>query len=260
MISDDNSSSPTDQTPQSFDVEIEATPRPRPKVHHSIVDVDPPRFSIAHLMLWIACTALYLSIIRILVQSGPGLAELPLVSIVLLLLHAIGAGAAGAGTLVFLVRRLRRVNWPIEPGEWLLFIVGTQLPLDLLALYLIISLDEIFSSTHYVSWALSCGVLIFPTFSRKLPNRWRALFCLLILIYSWPLVVTCGQMWFGWEFSGVSGMTTFIARNKYWLAMLLVVVLVVWDKSQHVRYGWLGWTGVALWFYEPTLRIVLFFM
>ncbi|MEX0710806.1 MAG: hypothetical protein WD278_00565, partial [Pirellulales bacterium] len=73
----------------------------------------------AHLLLWMAGCALFLSILRQLADVRPG----PLGSVIVVA-ASLGPGAAWAGLLVLIGRWLRGSPWPVEPGHWLLAILG----------------------------------------------------------------------------------------------------------------------------------------
>src|SRR5437879_3549696 len=73
-----------------------------------------PRLSIAHLLLWTAACAAFVAAVKTLATAPPGG-----LGAVLVALDGFGAGAAWAGLCIFIARRLRGVDWVIEPGEWL---------------------------------------------------------------------------------------------------------------------------------------------
>ena len=85
----------------------------------------PPPLSVGHLLLLTACYALYLSVVRSQAKAGPGV-----VGALLVCVFALGPGTAWAGCAVFLARRWRRARWPVEPGHWLLVVVGAQAALE----------------------------------------------------------------------------------------------------------------------------------
>ncbi|HEV3024974.1 MAG TPA: hypothetical protein VGX76_21015, partial [Pirellulales bacterium] len=86
-----------------------------------------PKLSIAHLLLWTATSALFFAVVRKLAKVPPGG-----LGTVLVALDGLGVGSAWAGLCVFISRRLRGAGWKIEPGEWLLALVGARLAAEAL--------------------------------------------------------------------------------------------------------------------------------
>ena len=199
----------------------------------------PPRFGLAHPLLWTACFCGYLAVVRALSQQQIGW-----VGAVVATLQAIGGG--WVGLLIFASRRLRRAGWPIEPGEWLLAVLGTRLVLE-------VSLAQVpkafFTAPETVLAALTGCLLVVPALSRRLPTPWKVLFCVLALLYSGPLLAICLQ--FGPPEHQVT--LTQIARFISWLrsgvtaSLVVVVAGVVHFRGR--RFGWLHWAGlgVCLW-------------
>ena len=200
-----------------------------------------PRFGLAHLMLWTGCVCGYLAIVRALSQQQIGW-----VGAVVVTLQAIGGGGGWAGLLIFAGRRFRGAGWPIEPGEWLLAVLGTRLVLEVL----LAQVPKTFlTAPETVLAALTGCLLVVPALSRRLPTPWKVLFCVLALLYSGPLLAVCLR--FGLPEHQVT--LTQIAQFISWLrpgvtaALVVVVAGVVHFRGR--RFGWLHWAGlgVCLW-------------
>src|SRR6185437_4890762 len=82
----------------------------------------PPRLSVRHLLLWIAACGVVMAAVRHLSTDQPGVLGVLLASG-----YAATCGAAWVGLGVWVVRAARGATWPVEPGHWLLVVLGVRL-------------------------------------------------------------------------------------------------------------------------------------
>jgi hypothetical protein len=201
-----------------------------------------PRFGTAHLMLWVSCTAVFLSIVRALANQPVGVVGMGIACT-----SAATTGAAWAGLLIFVSRRIRRVAWPIEPGEWLVAVLGASLAIQMLQ-YLLPSNFHL--RTEFVAGAAMCCLLVVPTLSRQLPASWKALFIFLIGLYSLPmLLIGCGLI-------AVDRFAQAVQQLPLPLSIVAICIVAVWKWRTGPRYGWLHWAGIAVWICVAALKFM----
>ena len=198
----------------------------------------PPRLSVGHLLLLTACYALCLSVVRSQATAEPGL-----VGALLVCVFALGPGTAWAGCAVFLWRRWRGARWPVEPGHWLLVVMGAQAALEVILQLLP---EGLFRSPGAVSTAFTACFLVVPALSRKLPAAWKALFCLLAGLYAAPLLLVSLDSAFsiGGAMAGQVGRLLVAAKPV--AALLLVLGLEAWERFHRTSRNWLHAVGVAV--------------
>lgn len=199
-----------------------------------------PRLSIGHLLTWLVCCCLYLAMIRQLFPRQPTFAELlPIVA------AAATDGAAWAGLAVFLSRRTRNVRWHIEPGEWLLAILGARLISFVL---LETWLDGMFRTPAFVLSGVTCCLLVLPTLSRRLPTMWRLFFGLLVLVHLLPILDNCFAVFFQANSSTLDTACRFLQRVRTPLTGALVVLFAGLDIRFHgfKKWSWLHWLGLVI--------------
>lgn len=199
----------------------------------------PPKFGVAHLLLWTACCAAYLAIVRAMAVDEPGF-----VGFLILLLLAMIEGASWAGLAIFISRRFRGVRWRIEPGEWLLAIFGARLLLEVL---LRTALSRVFDNHLAILGGATSCLLIVPALSRHMSPAWRVCFCALAAVYAIPVVSACLRIWLHVPIPNfaVAG----AAPRSIILPMLPLVVLFIFvmiDFRNLVARGWLHFVGAAV--------------
>jgi hypothetical protein len=107
----------------------------------SIVEPSPPRprLRIAHLLVWTACTALYLGVLRgtiLPVTKEPNVADLAnsVPVAVLMVLASVGSGASLAGLALWIACRRGGMSFPEFPGEYLIAMRGVSTGIQMAAL------------------------------------------------------------------------------------------------------------------------------
>jgi hypothetical protein len=197
-----------------------------------------PRFGSAHMLLWIGCTGVYLATNRDLYA-----APLSPLGMLVMICQVLPRGAAWAGLVIFSRRRWRKVDWPIEPGEWLVAITGLWLAVETASVAC--HWWQHFQTPAAVVTALTCLLLVWPTLAEGLPPEWRLLFSFFAMIFAWPLLAELldaspigNSPWLS-----RSGEAVDIAR--FYLAAAALAVVVCRDHVRAVRHGWLHWAGLV---------------
>jgi hypothetical protein len=198
----------------------------------------PPPLGISHLMLWVACCALYMAIIRHLNAVEPG-------ALGLLILAAVGLSPSlgWAGLAIFVTRRLCCRRWPIHPGEWLLAALGLHYGLQAIA--------ELLASRFIgftVIEVLTCCFFVVALLG-KLSRRWTAVFGVLVIIAAVPPLahVLAIPAWFATQ--------PFSLLMTSAAGIVLVLPAAAIDLRRGERYGWLHWLGLGVFCYDQLMVI-----
>jgi hypothetical protein len=202
--------------------------------------IERPRLRIAHFMLWMACVAVYLSLIRVLHESS---VDIPAGWRNLWMLYGLGAGTGLTGLVLGVTWRCRGVRFPTTAGEYLLVIGGVG-PL--------ISLG-----TAAVFWA---------AMPRYGSSSYRA--CLLVsmaagalvaAIWVWAAVKSGVRRWRVYfvlqAIEDLAGQTCLGAMSHMLLGaelffLLLLALIAIRDRRERWPKPWPHWLGIAvqLWF------------
>jgi hypothetical protein len=209
----------------------------------------PPRLSVRHLLLWIAACAVVMAAVRHLSAVQPGAWGLLLVSG-----YAATCGAAWVGLGVWVVRAARGATWPVEPGHWLLVVLGVRLALDL-AIQL--WLPRAFTSPESVLEAAVCACLVLPLLSRALSAIWESGFYVLLAIQAAPLTVAVLDGWLFWPPLWLARSAEWIERSQSWLMALVVLGCAAFDWPERRQRGWLHWLGLAVCFGMALAAVLL---
>ena len=189
--------------------------------------------------MWVTCCAVHLAVVRALtVNAEPGLVGLAIVS-----LYSMVVGAAWAGLVIFLTRRMRRSRWPIEPGEWLLAALGVRLVVEMI---LAGPVGRAFAAPQTILAAATACVLVLPTFARW-PTRWRIFFYVQLALQCVPLASLAVALVLRVH---NEGWAEFTVRAPLWGAVVNLVALGVVayrERAAKTRRTWLHWLGFCLW-------------
>jgi hypothetical protein len=197
----------------------------------------PPKFGVAHLLLWVGCAAVYLALLRFWSGAREGSFRYLVVFLPLVPFTA----AAWAGLLIFVSRRLRDQRWPIEPGEWLVAIFGIREAVNSIQFVAINALPRYFPLE-----LLTCSLPLVPTLSRKVAWRWKAFFYLLmipdlsrVLLYELP-------KWLNLE-PGALHLSSYWEEGARfaWIAGSILIVSWLAHRAGE-RYSWLHWVGLVI--------------
>ncbi len=223
---------------------------------------EPPRLGILHLMVLTACVAVWMGVTRIELLAAeelPAPGSDPLLAAAVTL-HGIGGGAALSGLILFVARRLRRIPFPIHPGEYLLVMSAISVtlgsavyPVFLLILRMATSGPTWWSmvGVWIVTFVVNAPVFIW-TFVRVKIWRWR------VFLLSIPICQVAGV--------GLMSLTSSVARPSATAFMIsslpvaasiVLLAVVVQDHLQGKRYPWSHWLGVALRLCLDAARIIL---
>lgn len=209
----------------------------------------PPPFSVGHLLLLTTCCGLYLSAVRSQTQAEAGV-----IGALLVCVFALGPGAAWAGLAVFVSRRWRAVRYRVEPGEWLLAVLGVQTAFDVV----LQSFGErLFASPRAVSAIFTACFFVVPALSRKLPTAWKALFCLLVGLYAAPIVVVTLGHFFAVGDSTADQVAALLAAAKPIAAFLLVLALAAWERFRRTSRNWLHNVGVFVFLWMTSVPLLV---
>ena len=223
-----------------------------------------PRLGILHLMVLTACVAVWMGVTRTIALAAeelPALGSDPFLA-AWGTLQGIGGGVALSGLILLVARRLRRIPFPIHPGEYLLVMVAISVTLSS-AVYPYFLLILRMEPTSAPPWWLTTGlgIVVFAvnaavfiwTFVCVQIWRWRV-FLLWILISQ---VAVYGLMLLADHLAGL-GATIFIIISSVVPIAASVVLLdvVVQDHLQGKRYPWSHWMGVALRLWFDAVRII----
>jgi hypothetical protein len=194
---------------------------------------------VGHLLLWVAACSVYIAAVRAALTEKPDLVGLGIVA-----LQAIGHGAALAGAAVFVWRRVRGRPWPIEPGEWLLAVLGGRLAAELVIYDWLITYLR--SPGGFVS-AITCCLLVLPLLSRRLEVPWKVFFLLMLLLFARPTVEVCfaalkSQAGF---LETVRDSWLWLEQNRAWILLPLAGAITAYEIFRRRQRTWLHWVGVA---------------
>lgn len=216
----------------------------------------PPRLGILHLMVLTACVAVWMGAMRTIALAADQLTALgsdPFLAAGTL--NGIGGGVALSGLILLVSRRLRRIPFPVHPGEYLLVMsaIGFILTSAINAAFLLLLRTEPTSSTLWwlgmgsviATFVVNAAVLIWA-FVHVKTWRWR------VFLLSIPV---CHVLGYGLMFTTASwgrpGPLFFVIQGVTPFAVSVVLsAVVIQDHLKGNRYPWSHWMGVALrlWF------------
>jgi hypothetical protein len=203
-----------------------------------------PRLGVAHLLVWIGCCAVFLGLARGIERRPSGT-----LGAMFLTLVAASYGAAGAGLTITLARTVRGAPWSIEPGQWLLAILGVVVGVEVLGE--IASPRWLRDPQAVVEAAAACAFVV-PLLDRRLAHPWKWLFGALALAHALPLLLAllAEQTNAAGTLLRVAGQ--FTPRRLTATAALAALVLAIFDRlrlaarcERGEERGWLHWTGIA---------------
>ncbi|HVX11429.1 MAG TPA: hypothetical protein VHC22_09630 [Pirellulales bacterium] len=204
------------------------------------LETSAPKLGVGHLLLWTGCCALYLGLARLLIEGPAGSA-----GAIFLACLAAGQGAAWTGLVITLARSLRGSTWPVEPGQWLLAVMGVMVTVELLAEF--VGPGALRNRQGVVLAVTACAFVV-PLFCRRLAPRWKLLFGALAFLYAFPMLVAI--------LAGQVDLPDFLNRTAAQFtpqhlatATALATVALAPLERKHTPRGWLHWTGIgtAVW-------------
>lgn len=207
-----------------------------------------PRLGIVHFLVWTACAAVYLGLMRFVSSLHTLGGQVPVSTA----LYALPMGASLGGLLLWVARRARGLRFPRHPGEYLLVVIGLQVFVHL-ALgipFWIAALcgDSGPGSATYHLILLGSGVAAALFFAwaavRVNIRRWRWFFLVGVAGVLLPagVFVTVRVSPYLAMFV-LSGATRYSARLAIDLWLLGIVIK---DHVEGRRYPWTHWLGVAV--------------
>lgn len=203
-----------------------------------------PELGVGHLLLWVGCCGVFLGLARAMAERPAGLLGAAMLTLV-----AAGYGAAWAGMVVTLARTFRGAPWSIEPGQWLLTLLGAVTAVE--------TLGEV-ASPHWLrdprGIVLAAAVCAFfaPLFDMRLPPRWKWLFGAVSLLYALPLLTALGGGQPQMPMPLARAVAALTPRTLVAATAAGAVMLSCFDVGRRFTRsgrdeprGWLHWTGIA---------------
>jgi hypothetical protein len=215
---------------------------------------------IAHLLGATACVALYLGLAqtaRLVEAAVADRGEASVVWEASSVLGGLGAGIALSGLLLWFVRRLRGKPFPRHPGEYMLVVEAIScllgLGLHFLFVYLRVWSEDDWSAIPMYFWwdkilivfYLIHAVIWTVAGTRIAVRRWRRLFFL------------CAASNVLDGFLNCAGIASFVPVHYllYVLVSIVLVVIVIRDHRQGMRYPWSHWLAVGIRFWFALLSV-----
>ena len=229
-----------DREADPLEVQIVTRHEPSPSGSAHRAMRERPRLSVIHLLLWITCCALYLAIARLMTARAPGT-----LGMFFLAMLAAGNGAAWAGLLITLARSFRRSPWPIEPGQWLLALLGAVAIVEALAES---ATGKWLKDPRGVVQAATACAFVVPLFSKRLAARWKWLFASVSFLFALPLLVALSNA------HGLGRTMAHLTPARVTLAAAVgSALLASYDRlsspakadTRAGKSGWLHWTGIV---------------
>jgi hypothetical protein len=231
-------------------------------------DYDPdrwaePRLGILHLLGATTCVAVYFGLARTAQLITAELADRPDGNVVFeasSVWYGLGSGIALSGLLLWVARWRRAVPFPRHPGEYMLIVQAIicvlVLGLHFLSGYLRLLSEQETSAFSVYFWQDKIWVALYLVHAllwmvadiRIGIRRWQTFFFLCAGVHVLSGFLNC------------AGMDRFVAAHYllYVLLSIVLVVIVVRDHRQGMRYPWSHWLGVGIRFWFTLLSLVWF--
>lgn len=207
-----------------------------------------PRLGIIHLLLWMACVAVYFAFRNTYAGLYGGSQRGPAVD-TFRVIYGIGAGTAMAGAVLFAASRLRGIAFPIHPGEFLWVLYGLAEVLHWMYQGLLLCLEIMGAISYGPTGRIILGIL-------RPELLWPVMCC-------WPVLCLKDRWWRAWfALSLVTGIVAAYFLVAYFLRLPYVhphvglglvtvmggvfIVAVVRDRLRHQKYPWTHWVGIAV--------------
>jgi hypothetical protein len=197
------------------------------------VEPPPPRppLRIAHLLIWTACTALYLGVLRgtiLPITTEPNVANLgssvPVAT--LMVFASVGSGAGLAGLVLWFAYHRRGIRFPVHPGEYFIPMRGISAVIQSLQFAITPSFLSEPDSIGWIIFSLSAlwAVEIMAPF---LAARWLS-------VRPWP------------TFFFLRGLLSFCPYLGQAASLVPLILVICLDHRRARQYPWTHWLGVAL--------------
>lgn len=200
-----------------------------------------PRLGVGHILLWVTVCAFFFSLIQLAAQTpATGIGVLRAAAIVVL--ESIPVTAA----IVVIARLVRGVRYPIQAGEWLLFVLGIAIAIQ--AIVVLWPQDSIFVPTT-IAAAATCCVRAIPTLSRRLHWVWKCFFVLYVMTDATLLSLNLAKHYF----VDLSISPT-LETSLYWfidsvftptIACVAPWLIGIWRSKNGEPGNWSHWLGIA---------------
>jgi hypothetical protein len=198
-----------------------------------------PPLGVRHWLLWFTCCAAYLAAVRALADRPPGA-----MGVLIAAAFSVGYGAAWAGLALFIARRCGTKTYPIEPGEWLLAILGARLAAETLLEF---APPWIVASPKGLLAAATGVLLVLPLLSRNFPAVWKAVTSIMLLLYAAPAAAVGLSHLFDVDLGPFAALAGWLDRVRSPVVLAMLAAVLWFEHRRKTRYGWLHVAGIAAW-------------
>jgi len=207
----------------------------------------PPPLSIAHLLVWTALAAVLMCWMTWLARLQ-GLAPGP-TQLAWRVLIPMTGGANLGGLLLLLVWRIRRIPFPVAPGEWLLVSQG-------LSLLLAVPIESAFTCcfvTNVGSWQLFALIYeVTMSLVAVLPFALPAVLCRergIWKLFFWAAaileILSAAISLLPGSFTAVSPLLwAMVEMSKHLLIAAILAWAIIDDRRRHRTRTWTHWAGL----------------
>jgi hypothetical protein len=217
-----------------------------------------PRLSIMHLLIWTALSAVFMGYFNLVMRLQPDSMPRAITdwinSPANFAFRTVGSMASGAelgGVLLFVARRWRGLRFPVQPGEWLLFMGGITSLLGMVSYLSLMVTRETLGVGEFRTAAYSLIICLFgiaeymfPWLGCKDSRAWRWFFFTATVLAFLTLFMTL----VGIAFRGAllqlpqPGLIHWIAIG---FAAVTFAIAVIGDLRRRTSRGWVHWVGVV---------------
>lgn len=212
------------------------------------VTAEAPPLGVRHLLLGFSCCAAYLAAVQALAVHPAGA-----VGALQAALLSLGYGAAWMGLAIFVARRLSAKVYLIEPGEWLLAILGGRLAVEVAVQFVP---SWLLAAPQGLISAATCLLLTAPLLSRTLSALWKGVVATMLFLYALPLAAIVLRDMFGFALGPLETIAGWLDAARTPALLVLLSAAAVLDRKQQHRRSWLHGVGLIAWLWSLALAWV----
>jgi hypothetical protein len=213
-----------------------------------------PRLGVVHFLVWMFLNAVLFAMFRS--QLSQPFERLPWLLVTLMVQVVQAATAIGGGPLLFVARRWRGYRFPVEPGEWILVAIGTDLLIRgvitrLLSLFVVSTGGDAFARLGVFLMVIPVCLWLRPVFVVSRVS-WKWFFGMMTLLH-------CGRGLLAYLVitdrpTDVAGLACAILAA---LAMMILVYCVITDWREKADRGWAHGVGVLTFLLYPVQMLIV---
>jgi hypothetical protein len=213
-----------------------------------------PRLGIVHFLVWMSLNAVLFALFRS--QLSQPYERLPWLQVTLMIQVTQAATAIGGGPLLFVARRWRGYRYPVEPGEWILVAIGTDLLIrggitKLLSLFVVSNGVDAFARLGVFLMLIPVCLWLLPAFLVSRAS-WKWYFGTMTLLH-------CGRGLLG--FLAITDLPTDVAAYACailaTIAMMILLYSVITDWRREADRGWAHGVGVLTFLLYPVQMLIV---